>query len=282
MADPELIKRSRCFDGWNETWAHDSDACSCRMRFAVYLPPAAQERSVPVLYWLSGLTCTEENFMLKAGAQRYAAELGLALVAPDTSPRGEEVPDDPEAWDFGKGAGFYVNATRAPWARHYRMYDYVTRELPALVERRFGLDGTRRAISGHSMGGHGALVVALRNPGRYRSLSAFAPVCAPMRCPWGEKAFTRYLGDGQASWREYDATCLVAAARERLPILVDQGDADPFLTEQLRPELLEQACRAHNHPMTLRLREGYDHSYDFIATFIGDHLRHHARALAVQ
>ncbi|MDA0236035.1 MAG: S-formylglutathione hydrolase, partial [Proteobacteria bacterium] len=234
---------------------------------------------VPVLYWLSGLTCTDENFMQKAGAQRLAAELGIAIVAPDTSPRGTGVPGDPDgAWDFGLGAGFYVNATEEPWSRHYRMYDYVVTELPALVEANFPVSDAR-AISGHSMGGHGALVCALKNPGRYRSVSAFAPIANPSACPWGEKAFSRYLGAERARWLEWDACALIAGASERLPLLVDQGEADGFLAEQLRPEALRAACAAAGHPLTLRLQAGYDHSYYFIASFIDEHLRHHAAAL---
>jgi S-formylglutathione hydrolase len=250
------------------------------MNFGVYLPPqAAQGEELAVLYWLSGLSCTDENFMQKAGAQRIAAELGLVLVAPDTSPRGPGVPGDPEgAWDFGLGAGFYLNATQQPWAQHYRMHDYVVHELPALIEASFPVTD-RRGISGHSMGGHGALVCALRNPGRYRSLSALAPICNPISAPWGEKAFSRYLGADRSRWREWDASLLLAAAAEKLPLLVDQGEGDAFLTTQLRPETLAAAAQAASHPLTLRLQPGYDHSYYFIASFIEDHLRHHAAML---
>jgi S-formylglutathione hydrolase len=233
-----------------------------------------------VLYWLSGLTCTDENFMQKAGAQRLAAELGLVLVAPDTSPRGPDVPGDPDgAWDFGLGAGFYLNATREPWAHHYQMHDYVVLELPTLVEANFPVSD-RRGISGHSMGGHGALVCALRNPGRYLSVSAFAPIANPSSCPWGEKAFSRYLGEDRDSWREGDAGALLSAASERLPLLVDQGEADSFLELQLKPEVLRATAEAVGHPLTLRLQPGYDHSYWFIASFIDDHLRHHAAAFS--
>jgi S-formylglutathione hydrolase len=250
------------------------------MRFGIYLPPQAQQRSCPVLYWLSGLTCTDENFMQKAGAQRIAAELGLIIVAPDTSPRGADVPGDPDnAYDFGLGAGFYLNATQQPWARHYRMYDYVVSELPALIEAHFPAS-EKRSISGHSMGGHGALVCALRNPGRYKSVSAFSPISNPMDCPWGQKAFSRYLGEDRSRWREWDASLLIADATERLPLLVDQGDRDDFLANQLKPEALVQATRAVGHPLELRMQPGYDHSYYFIASFIEDHLRHHAQALA--
>jgi S-formylglutathione hydrolase len=230
-----------------------------------------------VLYWLSGLTCTEQNFITKAGAQRYAAEHGIILVAPDTSPRGEGVADDP-AYDLGQGAGFYINATQAPWSTHYRMYDYVVEELPALVEAHFPANAVR-AISGHSMGGHGALVIALKNPGRYRSVSAFAPIAAPSRVPWGEKAFTAYLGDDPEAWKAWDAVELVRDAQERLPLLIDQGDADEFLSTQLRPERLREACAEAGHPLDLRLQPGYDHSYYFIASFIDEHVAHHARAM---
>ena len=276
----ENLSQQKSFGGWQRHCRHRSETLDCDMTFAVYLPPqAGNGRPLPVLYWLSGLTCNDENFVQKAGAQRVAAELGLVLVAPDTSPRGDGVPDDPDgAWDFGLGAGFYVNATEAPWARHYRMYDYVVHELPALIEANFAVSD-RRGISGHSMGGHGALVCALRNPGRYRSLSAFAPVANPMACPWGEKAFARYLGADRTCWREWDASALIAGAREKLPILVDQGGDDDFLATQLKAEVLQAAADAANHPLTLRLQPGYDHSYYFIASFIEDHLRHHARAL---
>lgn len=275
----QRIGRVKIFEGWQETWAHESEACDCTMRFALYLPPQAGPGPVPAVYWLSGLTCTEENFMTKAGAQRYAAELGLALVAPDTSPRGPHVPDDEEAWDLGTGAGFYLNATREPWSQNYRMFDYVTDELPRLLERRFGLDPELRSVSGHSMGGHGALIAALRNPGHYRSVSAFAPVCAPSRCPWGVKAFSTYLGGDRESWSEWDACALLEQARTEQPLLVDQGDADEFLQEQLKPELLEAAAAARGWPLTLRMRPGYGHGYEFVATFIGEHLRYHAGRL---
>jgi S-formylglutathione hydrolase len=275
----ERIEHRACFGGWQDVYEHASRALDCTMRFGVYLPPqaAAPGARLPVLYWLSGLTCTEQNFITKAGAQRYAAEHGVVVVAPDTSPRGEHVPDA-GGYDLGKGAGFYLNATQAPWATHYRMHDYVVDELPALVEAQFPVDD-RRAISGHSMGGHGALVLALRNPGRYRSVSAFAPIVAPSQVPWGEKAFTAYLGEDRAAWREWDACALLAGASERLPLLVDQGEGDEFLDTQLRPDLLRAACAEAGHPLTLRLQPGYDHSYYFMASFIGDHLAHHARAL---
>jgi S-formylglutathione hydrolase len=246
----------------------------------VFLPPQAEAQRVPVLYWLSGLTCTEENFIVKAGAQRVAAELGLALVVPDTSPRGLKIPGESESYDFGLGAGFYIDATQAPWSRGYRMYSYVTKELPQLVAAEFPVDSARVGIFGHSMGGHGALTVALKNQDYYKSVSAFAPISSPMRCPWGEKALTGYLGSDRARWREYDATALIEERGWRGPaLLVDQGSADPFLETQLKPGLLEEACRRAGVPLTLRLQAGYDHSYFFIATFIEEHLRFHARNL---
>jgi S-formylglutathione hydrolase len=273
----ERIEHRACFGGWQDVYRHSSDVLSCRMSFAVYLPPQAASRERPVLYWLSGLTCTEQNFITKAGAQRYAAEHGLILVAPDTSPRGEEVADA-DGYDLGKGAGFYLNATQSPWSAHYRMYDYVVSELPALIEANFPVTDAR-AISGHSMGGHGALVAALKNPGRYRSVSAFSPIVAPSQVPWGEKAFTAYLGDDHAAWKAWDATALIAPAEERLPLLIDQGDADEFLAHQLKPELLREACEKAGHPLQLRMQPGYDHSYYFIGSFIGEHIAHHAAAL---
>ena len=276
----ELIAENRCFGGRQLRYRHRSEVLDCDMVFAVYLPPQAEHGEVPVLYWLSGLTCTDENFVTKAGAQRYAAEHGIAVVAPDTSPRGESVPDDPGgAYDLGLGAGFYVNATEAPWWSHYRMYDYVVSELPTLAETELSLDSTRRGISGHSMGGHGALTIALKNPDRYKSVSAFSPICSPMNCPWGEKALGNYLGDDRSAWEDYDTSVLVTRTQARLPMLVDQGDADDFLEEQLRPELLKQACESADYPMTLRMQPGYDHSYYFIASFIGDHLAFHAANL---
>ena len=273
----ERLEHRACFGGWQDVYRHDSAVLGCAMNFAVYLPPQAEKERLPVLYWLSGLTCTEQNFIAKAGAQRYATEHGVIVVAPDTSPRGEGVADDP-AYDLGQGAGFYLNATQQPWAAHYRMHDYVAEELPALVEAGFPANGAR-GISGHSMGGHGALTIALRHPGRYRSVSAFAPIVAPAQVPWGEKAFSAYLGPDRASWARYDATELLETAAERLPLLVDQGEADEFLATQLRPELLRAACAKANHPLTLRLHPGYDHSYYFVASFIGEHIAWHARAL---
>lgn len=277
MSALERIEHRACFGGWQDVWRHHSDVLDCGMNFAVYLPPQAVSERCPVLYWLSGLTCNEQNFITKAGAQRYAAEHGVIVVAPDTSPRDDDVPDA-DGYDLGKGAGFYVNATQAPWSAHYRMHDYVASELPALVEANFPVTDAR-AISGHSMGGHGALTVALKNPGRYRSVSAFSPIVAPSQVPWGEKAFTAYLGEDRAAWKQYDAVELVKSAAGKLPLLVDQGDADEFLATQLKPELLQEACAAAGHPLTLRMQPGYDHSYYFIASFIGDHIAHHATAL---
>jgi S-formylglutathione hydrolase len=273
----ERIEHRACFGGWQDVYRHRSEVLACDMNFAVYLPPQAATQELPVLYWLSGLTCTEQNFITKSGAQRYAAEHGVILVAPDTSPRGDEVADA-EGYDLGKGAGFYVNATQAPWASHYRMYDYIVDELPALIEADFPVTGAR-GISGHSMGGHGALIIALKNPGRYRSVSAFSPIVAPSQVPWGQKALSAYLGADSNAWREWDATELVTGASERLPLLIDQGDADEFFATQLKPELLQAACAAAGHPLELRLQPGYDHSYYFIQSFIGEHIAYHAKAL---
>ena len=273
----QRIERHACFGGWQEVWRHQADTLGCAMNLGVYLPPQAAETACPVLYWLSGLTCTEQNFVTKAGAQRYAAEHGLILVAPDTSPRGDGVPDG-EGYDLGLGAGFYVNATQAPWATHYRMHDYVVHELPALVQAHFPANAAR-AISGHSMGGHGALVLALRNPGRYRSVSAFAPIVAPSQVPWGRKAFAAYLGADESAWQEWDACALVANAAERLPLRVDQGEADDFLQEQLQPWRLQEASSAVGHPLQLALHAGCDHSYYFIASLIGAHIAWHAESL---
>ena len=275
------VSENICFGGRQLRYSHMSDACNCEMTFAVFLPPQAEAGRVPVLYWLSGLTCTDENFVTKAGAQQFAAEHGIAVVAPDTSPRGDGVPDDREgAYDFGLGAGFYVNATQAPWSEHYHMYDYVVQELPQLVNGNFPVDPERQSIFGHSMGGHGALTVTLKNPGRFRSVSAFAPIVAPMQVPWGHKALGGYLGPDREAWKDYDTCELIATAKERLPLLVDQGGGDQFLQDQLKPELLESACKAHGHPLTLRMQPGYDHSYFFMASFMKDHFAHHAAALA--
>ena len=279
MTALETLAEHRCFGGVQGYYRHESHECGSPMRFSVYRPPAAQSGSVPVLYYLAGLTCTEETFAIKAGAQRVAAELGLMLVAPDTSPRIPRLPGDDSAWDFGLGAGFYVDATSEPWSRHYRMYSYVTRELPEIVAASFPARAGAQGIFGHSMGGHGALVCALRNPGSYLSLSAFAPIAAPSRCPWGTKAFSGYLGDDRRTWVEYDASELMARRAFPGRILVDQGSADPFLREQLLPEAFEDAARSVGQDLELRRHPGYDHGYFFIASFVEDHLRHHAAAL---
>lgn len=249
------------------------------MRFAVFLPPQAARRSVPALLYLAGLTCTDETFMTKAGALGAAASLGLALVAPDTSPRHSRYPGDDDAWDFGQGAGFYVDATEAPWRESYRMYSYVSDELPALIQEEFPVDAGRWGVFGHSMGGHGALIVGLRNPGRFRSISAFAPICAPMSCPWGIKAFSNYLGSDRQAWRAYDAVQLIRGGMRASEIIVDQGLADQFLPEQLNPLELEKACAEVGQPLTVRRHAGYDHGYFFIQTFIEAHLVHHRNAL---
>jgi len=278
----ELLSEHRCFGGRQRFYRHDSAEIGLPMKFSVYLPPQAEAGRVPVLTYLAGLTCTEETFMIKAGAQRLAAELGLMLVAPDTSPRGAGVPGEDDSWDFGTGAGFYLDARQEPWARHYRMESYVARELHGIATGELPGDAARAGLFGHSMGGHGALVLALRHPGQYRSVSAFAPIAAPSRCPWGEKAFSGYLGEDRAAWAGHDASELMRAARTPYPggILVDQGLADGFLAEQLHPEAFEDACRQAAQPLTLRRHEGYDHGYYFISTFIEDHLRFHAGQLA--
>jgi S-formylglutathione hydrolase len=275
----QLLSTHRSFGGSQERYRHFSTSLNCEMNFSAYLPPTSGTKP-PVLYWLSGLTCTDENFTNKAAAQRVASELGIMLVVPDTSPRGEGVADAENAYDLGVGAGFYVNATQEPWSRHYHMYDYVVEELPSLIEDSFPTSD-RRSISGHSMGGHGALVIALRNPRRYRSVSAFSPIVNPTSSPWGKKAFSHYMGNDIESWRDYDATLLVKTAdrSQQLPILIDQGDADEFLAEQLKPERLIAASEAANYPVQFNMRAGYDHSYFFISTFMESHLRFHAEAL---
>ncbi len=275
----KTLSEHKCFGGVQGYYAHASTQIGLEMRFSVFQPPQVTTARVPVLYYLAGLTCTEETFAIKAGAQRVAAELGLMLVAPDTSPRGANVPGETDSWDFGIGAGFYVDATNEPWCKHYRMYSYVTRELPVIVAEKFPADEGRQGIFGHSMGGHGALVGALRNPGLYKSLSAFAPIAAPMRCPWGKKAFMGYLGDDHAAWAQYDASELIKSTGFPGPILIDQGLADKFLSDQLNPEVFEAACREADQPLILRRQEGYDHGYFFISTFMEDHLRHHALQL---
>jgi S-formylglutathione hydrolase len=276
----ETISEQKCFGGTIGYYRHQAQTTRCAMRFSVFTPPAAGG-GVPLLWWLSGLTCTEDNFTVKAGAYRKAAELGLMIVAPDTSPRGDGVPDA-DTYDFGQGAGFYVDATQEPWARNFAMYSYITRELPALVLGAFPADAARQGIFGHSMGGHGALTIGLRLPETYRSISAFAPICAPMQCPWGEKAFTGYLGEDRTLWAKHDATELMSASGDRSTfpaILIDQGEADTFLQDQLKPQLFEAACQKAGQALTLRLHPGYDHSYFFITSFIEDHLKHHAGVL---
>lgn len=283
MTGLQRISQQACFGGQLAIYCHASTATQCIMRFGVFVPPQALVRPVPVLYCLAGLTCNEETFLIKAGAQRLAAELGIMLVTPDTSPRGVTLPGDSEHWDFGVSAGFYLDATAAPWAKHYRMYSYLVRELPSLIAANFAVNSARQGICGHSMGGHGALTLGLKHPEIFKSISAFAPIVAPMQSPWGVKAFERYLGSDQATWRRYDATVLVRDildAPMRAPILIDQGLADQFLTSQLQPHLFETACREAGYPLTLRRHSDYEHGYYFITSFIDDHLRHHAAILA--
>ena len=279
----ETLNETACFGGRIGFYPHASECNDCDMQFSVFVPPQADHGNVPVLTFLSGLTCTEENFMVKSGAQRVAAELGLMLVSPDTSPRGADVPDDPDDdYDFGLGAGFYLNATAEPWSRHYHMYDYVTQELPAVVFNNFPGDAERHGLTGHSMGGHGALTIGLRNPDLYRSLSAFAPICTTLHSPWGRKALGYYLGGDTTSWHEYDACEVARSVSDPTAydkILVDQGADDPYREEQLQPERLQQACAESGLPLALRVHDGYDHGYYFIATFIEEHLRHHAKRL---
>ena len=279
MPEPlELLTSCRAFEGWQKQYRHASKTLHCPMTFSVYLPPQTNGgEKVPVVYWLSGLTCTDENFSTKAGAQRIAAKLGLALVIPDTSPRGDDVPDaEDQAYDLGLGAGFYINATQAPWNRHYQMYDYITKELPELIEQTFPVT-EQRAISGHSMGGHGALMIALKNPGRYVSATAFAPIVNPTQCPWGEKAFSHYLGDDREYWKTWDTTELITSGASQLPVLIDQGSEDNFLEQQLLTENLISACKTKQYPAEIRYQQGYDHSYYFIASFIEEHLDFHHR-----
>ncbi|MEH2201517.1 S-formylglutathione hydrolase [Nostoc sp.] len=281
MPNLNLISEYKSFGGKLGFYSHLSSSCNGEMRFAIYQPPQATQKPVPILYFLSGLTCTEENFMVKAGALRYAAEYGLMLVVPDTSPRNSGIAGEDDDWDFGTGAGFYVDATEEPWRKNYQMYSYVVQELPALITANFPTQPDKQGIFGHSMGGHGALVCAMRNPELYKSVSAFAPITAPMGCPWGQKAFSGYLGSNQESWRAYDASELVKQVGYHSLILIDQGTADKFLAEQLMPEVFEQACADVKQPLNLRYQEGYDHSFYFIASFIEDHIRHHAIAFGV-
>jgi S-formylglutathione hydrolase len=277
---PEQIGTNQSFGGQQLRYKHQSAVLNCEMTFSIYLPPQAQKGPVPVLYWLSGLTCNDENFVQKAGAQQHAAEQGIAIVCPDTSPRGDGVADDPDgAYDMGLGAGFYVNATQQPWAEHYQMYSYILDELPRLINKEFPVDGERISISGHSMGGHGALTIALKNPQRFKSVSAFAPICSPLNCPWGDKVLSNYLGDDRQTWKHYDAVELIKQAQQHLPVLVDQGTADNFLTEQLKTELLVSAGQVADFPIQIRMQPDYDHSYFFIATFMAEHIKFHARAL---
>ncbi|KHT24601.1 S-formylglutathione hydrolase [Pectobacterium brasiliense] len=273
----ELLEEHRMFGGWQQRYRHVSETLNTAMTFSIYLPPTQDDTPPPVLYWLSGLTCNDENFTTKAGAQRVASELGLVLVMPDTSPRGDGVADD-AGYDLGQGAGFYVNATQAPWAAHYRMYDYISSELPALIQQHFNVN-RRQSISGHSMGGHGALMLALRNPDQFQSASAFAPIVNPSQVPWGRKALTAYLGEDETQWLQYDSCHLLTNSQKKLPMLVDQGDCDQFLPDQLQPAKLEELAGQYDWPLTLRTQSGYDHSYFFIASFIEDHLRFHARYL---
>jgi S-formylglutathione hydrolase len=281
----EEIGSNLSFGGQQLRYRHRSNVLNCDMAFSIYLPPQAKQAPVPVMYWLSGLTCSDENFVTKAGAQQHAAGYGIAIVCPDTSPRGEEVPDDEESsYDFGLGAGFYINATEEPWATHYQMYDYVVEELPALINAEFPVDGSKVAISGHSMGGHGALTIALKNPERYCSVSAFSPICSPINCPWGQKALSNYIGDeSQGHWNNQDTVELVKTADDQLkqsmPVLVDQGDADNFLAEQLNTQLLIDTAEQVGFPIQIRFQSGYDHSYFFIASLIGEHIRFHSNYL---
>ena len=274
----ERVSEAKCFGGSQGVYSHQSSATGTPMTFQVYVPEHTPGDRLPVLWWLSGLTCTHANAMEKCEYKRACAEHGIILVGPDTSPRGDDVPDD-EAYDFGKGAGFYVDAVREPWAKHFRMRSYVEQELPALIDDAFSVDMDRQGISGHSMGGHGALTVSLRNPGRFRSTSAFAPIVSPLNCPWGEKALTGYIGDDRAAWREYDACALIEDGARLPELLVDQGRADTFLDEQLKTHLLEEACRKADIPATIRMQEGYDHSYFFVSSFIDDHIAWHAERL---
>ncbi|XP_041067853.1 S-formylglutathione hydrolase isoform X1 [Carcharodon carcharias] len=275
------ISSAKCFEGYQKVYEHESSELKCKMRFGIYLPPKTQHVNCPALYWLSGLTCTEQNFITKAASQQAAAEHGIVIVAPDTSPRGCNIQGEDESWDFGTGAGFYLNATEDPWKMNYRMHAYITEELPHLINANFSVNPEKMSIFGHSMGGHGALICTLRNPGKYKSVSALAPICNPVLCPWGQKAFTGYLGSDKSKWETYDATCLARTySGPPLDILIDQGKDDQFLAAgQLLPENFIAACTHKKIPVVFRLQEGYDHSYYFIATFVGDHIKHHAKYL---
>ncbi|NKB78031.1 MAG: S-formylglutathione hydrolase [Gammaproteobacteria bacterium] len=275
----EIVNEQRCFGGTQGAYRHESAEVGTSMQFSVFQPDGAN--NAPVLWYLSGLTCTEENFTVKAGAQRYAADHGVILVAPDTSPRGAGIEGEDIDYDFGSGAGFYVDATEPIWSRHYRMYSYVTNELPALFFSNFSGDQEKQGITGHSMGGHGALTIGLKNPDQYKSISAFSPICAPMQCPWGQKAFSGYLGDVKETWKQYDAVELIALGNRSGKILIDQGGADDFLESQLKPDVFKKACEAVGQSVDLRIHPGYNHSYYFIASFIGDHIKFHAESLKV-
>jgi S-formylglutathione hydrolase len=279
MEKPTLVSKSKCFDGWVEFYKHPSTSCNLEMKFSVFIP-SERQKTYPILYFLAGLTSTEENFIVKAGAQRFAAENGIMLVCPDTSPRGAGVPGEQDSWDLGVGAGFYVNATEPKWSRHYRMYDYVSDELPAVLREFFPVTPEKESITGFSMGGHGAMVLALKQPKRYRSVSAFSPIAAPSLCPWGNKAFTAYLGSDKSAWAEYDSNHLVRTVSQKIPILIDQGGDDKFLKEQLCLSRFEETCREIQYPAQIRIRPGYDHSYYFVASFIQDHIEYHAKRLA--
>ncbi|MFN8673821.1 MAG: S-formylglutathione hydrolase [Candidatus Sericytochromatia bacterium] len=279
MSELETVSKVKIFEGWLNTYTHQSKPCNCKMIFSIYLPPKAENEKVPVLYWLSGLTSTNENFMMKAGALKYAAEQGIAIVTCDTSPRGAGIAGEDDSWDFGTGAGFYLNATKEPWSKYYNMYDYVLNELPQVIENNFNVNSIK-SISGHSMGGHGAITIALKNPNNYRSVSAFSPICAPMQCDWGVKAFTNYLGENKKDWEQYDATQLILNGVSKMPILIDQGTKDSFLLEnKLRPDLLLDAAKKMDFPINLRMREDYDHGYYFISSFIEEHINYHASFL---
>ena len=275
----EQISVSKNFGGWTKMYSHPSASCGGEMKFSVFLPPQAESRAVPVLYWLSGLTCNHENFITKAGAQQYAAESGIMLVAPDTSPRGAGVEGEDEAYDLGSGAGFYINATEEKWSTNYRMEDYIMQELPEIIRSNFPVMKERESIFGHSMGGHGALTLALKNPGHFRSVSAFSPICAPSKCQWGEKIFANYLGENREVWKKHDANELIQSSTLEIPLLIDQGGDDPFLEKELNFELFLKNCEKRNQKLTARLQSGYDHSYYFIATFMEDHIQHHSKAL---
>ena len=277
----EIFSSNRSFGGWTKMFSHFSDSCNGIMRCSIYLPPQADTRLVPVLYWLSGLTCTHENFITKAGAQQFASELGLMIVVPDTSPRGAGIEGEDEDYYLGTGAGFYINATQEKWSAYYRMEDYIIHELPKVIEEHFPAKKDTRGIFGHSMGGHGALTLALKYPHNFRSVSAFAPICAPSQCPWGKKAFTAYFGENKEDWLKHDANELMKTSSLNIPMLIDQGSEDEFLEKELNFKKFEVTCSSKNYPATFRMQKGYDHSYYFIASFIEDHIRFHAKELSI-